>query len=159
MSPGLGSPPSEKEDDFFNLQAGHPSVCNTSKALSEPTPPTRNVGNLKRACLPHMKRLQSEPWGLVAPSVPAASTRQDKTGGVSTDAEVIESISNMSFPKRWPLSRTSSTDSKDPTLFPIGMEQAWKTPASLALASCRTADEKGQASHLRLARGGTLPVD
>uniref|UniRef100_A0A4X1UTF8 Ankyrin repeat domain 34C n=1 Tax=Sus scrofa TaxID=9823 RepID=A0A4X1UTF8_PIG len=158
-APGLGCPPSEKEDDFFSLQAGHPSGCNTSKALNDPGSPTRKVGNLKRARLPQLKRLQSEPWGLIAPSVLAASTRQDENHGVGTDNEVIKSISDVSFPKRGPLSRTNSIDSKDPSLFHTVTEQVLKIPASSAPASWKAAYEKSQASHPRLARRGTLPID
>ncbi|XP_025855825.1 ankyrin repeat domain-containing protein 34C [Vulpes vulpes] len=158
-APGLGSPPSEREDDFFSLQTGHLSSCNTAKALNEPGSPTRKAGNPKRARLPQLKRLQSEPWGLIAPSVLAANTRQDETYGASADGEVIKSISDMSFPKRGPLSRTNSIDGKDPTLFPTVTEQVLKIPASPAPASWKAAYEKGQASHPRLARRGTLPID
>ncbi|XP_005618489.1 ankyrin repeat domain-containing protein 34C [Canis lupus baileyi] len=158
-APGLGSPPSEREDDFFSLQTGHLSSCNTAKALNEPGSPTRKAGNPKRARLPQLKRLQSEPWGLIAPSVLAANTRQDETYGASADGEVIKSISDMSFPKRGPLSRTNSIDGKDPTLFPTVTEQVLKIPASPAPASWKAVYEKGQASHPRLARRGTLPID
>ncbi|CAK7295524.1 Ankyrin repeat domain-containing protein 34C [Vulpes lagopus] len=158
-APGLGSPPSEREDDFFSLQTGHLSSCNTAKALNEPGSPTRKAGNPKRARLPQLKRLQSEPWGLIAPSVLAANTRQDETYGASADGEVIKSISDMSFPKRGSLSRTNSIDGKDPTLFPTVTEQVLKIPASQAPASWKAAYEKGQASHPRLARRGTLPID
>lgn len=158
-APGLGSPPSEREDDFFSLQTGHLSSCNTAKALNEPGSPTRKAGNPKRARLPQLKRLQSEPWGLIAPSVLAANTHQDETYGASADGEVIKSISDMSFPKRGPLSRTNSIDGKDPTLFPTVTEQVLKIPASPAPASWKAVYEKGQASHPRLARRGTLPID
>ncbi|XP_027426417.2 ankyrin repeat domain-containing protein 34C [Zalophus californianus] len=158
-APGLGSPPSEREDDLFSLQTGHLSGCNTAKSLNEPGSPTRKGGNLKRARLPQLKRLQSEPWGLIAPSVLAANMRQDETHGPSPDSEVIKSISDVSFPKRGPLSRTNSIDGKDPTLFPTVTEQVLKIAASPAPASWKAAYEKGQSSHPRLARRGTLPVD
>uniref|UniRef100_A0A8C3WTB5 Ankyrin repeat domain 34C n=1 Tax=Catagonus wagneri TaxID=51154 RepID=A0A8C3WTB5_9CETA len=158
-APGPGFPASEKEDDFFSLQAGHPSGCNTSKALNEPGSPTRKVGNLKRARLPQLKRLQSEPWGLTAPSVLAASARQDENHGVGPGSEVIKSMSDVSFPKRGPLSRANSIDSKDPSLFHTVTEQVLKIPASSAPASWKAAYEKGQASHPHLARRGTLPID
>uniref|UniRef100_A0A8C0MP57 Ankyrin repeat domain 34C n=1 Tax=Canis lupus familiaris TaxID=9615 RepID=A0A8C0MP57_CANLF len=148
-APGLGSPPSEREDDFFSLQTGHLSSCNTAKALNEPGSPTRKAGNPKRARLPQLKRLQSEPWGLIAPSVLAANTRQDETYGASADGEVIKSISDI----------TNSIDGKDPTLFPTVTEQVLKIPASPAPASWKAVYEKGQASHPRLARRGTLPID
>ncbi|XP_012515255.1 PREDICTED: ankyrin repeat domain-containing protein 34C [Propithecus coquereli] len=158
-APGLGSPPAEKEDDVFGLQAGRPSGCNASKALNEPGSPTRKAGNLRRARLPQLKRLQSEPWGLIAPSVLAASSRQDEAQSTGTDREVLKSISDGSLAKRRPLSRTNSIDSKDPTLFPTVTEQLLKFPASPAPASWKAACEKGQAPHPRLAPRGTLPVD
>ncbi|XP_053451636.1 ankyrin repeat domain-containing protein 34C [Nycticebus coucang] len=158
-APGLGFPSSEKEDDFFSLQTGHPSGCNAPKVLNESGSPTRKVSGLKRARLPQLKRLQSEPWGLIAPSVLAASARQDETHSPSTDKEVLKSISDVFFTKRRPLSRTNSIDSKDPTLFPMVMEQVLKIPASSAPASWKAAYEKGQAPNPRLARRGTLPAD
>ncbi|XP_006870960.1 PREDICTED: ankyrin repeat domain-containing protein 34C [Chrysochloris asiatica] len=158
-APGLGSPPTEKEDDFFSLQTGHPIGCNASKALNEPGSPNRKVSNLKRARLPQLKRLQSEPWGLIAPSVLAASTLQDETQSVSTDNKVIKSISDVPFPKRGPLSRTNSIDGKDSTLFPTVTEQVLKIPSSSAPPAWKPTYEKGQAPHPRLSRRSTLPVD
>lgn len=64
----------------------------------------------------------------------------------------------MSFPKRGPLSRANSIDSKDSTLFPTVQEQVLKVPTS-APATWKVAFEKGQTPHPRLARRGTLPVD
>uniref|UniRef100_A0A8C5K4Y8 Ankyrin repeat domain-containing protein 34C n=1 Tax=Jaculus jaculus TaxID=51337 RepID=A0A8C5K4Y8_JACJA len=156
-APVLASPPSEK-DDFFSIQTG-PQSGNTPKVLNEPGSPTRKVSSLKRARLPQLKRLQSEPWGLIAPSVLAASKRRDETHSTSTDNEVIRSISDMSFPKRGPLSRANSIDGKDPTLFLTVQEQFGKVPAPSAAASWKVAYEKGQAPHPRLVRRGTLPVD
>ncbi|KAK2503924.1 hypothetical protein MC885_007841 [Smutsia gigantea] len=157
-APGLGRPPSEKEDDFFSLQAGRPGGGNTSKALTEPGSPTRKGGNLQRARLPRLKRLQSEPWGLIAPSALAASVRQDEAQGGGTD-DVIKSIGDVSFPKRGPLSRTSSTDGQDPALLPPASGRVLKMPASVAPGPWKAAYEKGPASHQGPARRGTLPGD
>ncbi|XP_069322607.1 ankyrin repeat domain-containing protein 34C [Eulemur rufifrons] len=156
--PGLGSPPAEKDSDFFGPQTGHPSGCGASKALNEPGSPTRKGGNLRRARLPQLKRLQSEPWGLIAPSVLAASSRPDEAQSAGTDSEVLRSISDVSLAKRRPLSRANSIDSKDPALFPTVTEQLLKIPASPAPA-WTAAYEKGQAPHPRVARRGTLPAD
>ncbi|XP_075392042.1 ankyrin repeat domain-containing protein 34C [Tenrec ecaudatus] len=150
-APGLGSPPSEKEDDFFSLQTA-------SKVLNEPGSPNGKVSNLKRARLPQLKRLQSEPWGLIAPSVLAASMRQDEIH-TGTDNEVIKSISDKSFPKRGPLSRANSIDSKDPALLLTVAEQVLKIPSSSGSATWKAAYDKGQSAHPRLARRGTLPID
>ncbi|KAM5207499.1 LOW QUALITY PROTEIN: ankyrin repeat domain-containing protein 34C [Hipposideros larvatus] len=154
-TPGLGSPPSEKEEDFLGLQTGHPSDSAGPPWLLMRSPSTK-VGDLRRACLSQQKRRRSEPWGLIAPSVMAASARQDETRGISTNTEITESVSDASFPKRGPLSGASSTDR---TLFPTVMEQVLKRLASLALASWEAASEMGRAAHPHLARRGTLPVD
>ncbi|XP_029807659.1 ankyrin repeat domain-containing protein 34C [Suricata suricatta] len=156
-APGLGSPRSEREDDFFSLQTGHPSGCSATRALTEPGSPARKGGTLKGARLPQLKRLQSEPGGLIAPSVLAASTRQDDAHGAGADSEVTKSSGDVSFPKRGPLSRANSIDGKDLTLFPTFTEQILRIPASPAPASWKAAYEKGQAPHPRLARRGTLP--
>ncbi|XP_005410439.1 PREDICTED: ankyrin repeat domain-containing protein 34C [Chinchilla lanigera] len=148
----LKAAPSENEDDFFSLQTGHPSGSNATKVLTESGSPTRKVGSLRRARLPQLKRLQSEPWGLIAPSVLSASMSQDKAQGVSTDSEVTRSPGDVSFPKRGLLSRTNSIDGKD--LFPTVTEQILKAAAPSAPASW-----KGPTAHPRLVWRGTLPVD
>ncbi|XP_004999695.1 LOW QUALITY PROTEIN: ankyrin repeat domain-containing protein 34C [Cavia porcellus] len=148
----LKAPASEKEEDFFSLQTGHPNGGNAAKILTEPGSPSRKVGTLRRARLPQLKRLQSEPWGLIAPSVLATSIHQDEMQGASTESEVIRNLGDMSFLKRGPLSRTNSIDGKD--LFPTVTEQILKVAAPSAPASW-----KGSAPHPRLARRGTLPVD
>ncbi|XP_077630500.1 ankyrin repeat domain-containing protein 34C [Crocuta crocuta] len=158
-APGLGCPPSERGDDFFGLQAGHPSGCSAANALNEPGSPARKGGTLKRARLPRLKRLQSEPWGLIAPSVLAANARQDDAHGTGADSEVTKSIGDMPFPKRGPLSRANSIDGKDPALFATFTEQILRIPASPAPTAWKAAYEKGQASHPRLARRGTLPAE
>ncbi|KFO30072.1 ankyrin repeat domain-containing protein 34C [Fukomys damarensis] len=151
----LKAPISEKEDDFFSLQTGHSSGGNTTKVLTEPGSPSRKVSNLRRARLPQLKRLQSEPWGLIAPSVLASSMHQDETQGTSTDSEVIKNLSDMSFPKRGPLSRTNSIDGKDPALFPtVTEQQILKAAAPSAPTSW-----KGPVPQPRLTWRGTLPVD
>ncbi|XP_004644518.1 ankyrin repeat domain-containing protein 34C [Octodon degus] len=161
QSPPMGASPSnlelkasssEKGDDFFSLQTGHPSGGNAAKALAESGSPIRKVGTLRRARLPQLKRLQSEPWGLVAPSVLAASMHQDKTQGASTDGEIMRNLGDVSFPKRGPLSRTNSTDGKD--LFPTVTEQILKAAVPPAPTTW-----KGPPLHQRLARRGTLPAE
>lgn len=120
--------PGEREEDFFSLQTGHPSGCNTSKPLNQPGSPSRNVGTLKGACLPWLKRLRSAPWGLIGPSMLTACTHQDDTHG-----GVTKNMSDLSFSQTGLLSRTNSIDGKDPTLFPSVSEQVLKLPASPAL--------------------------
>ncbi|XP_042553678.1 ankyrin repeat domain-containing protein 34C [Dipodomys spectabilis] len=142
QAPGLGPPATQNDHDhdFFHLQPGHPSVPSPSKSLQESGSPTQKGGNPKRARLPQLKRLQSEPWGLLAPSV-----RQEEAPGPGVDSGVIVSKGDMAFPKRGPLSRTSSMD---------GKEQGLRLAASSPSASW-----KGQASQPLLARRGPLPAD
>ncbi|KAM5292713.1 ankyrin repeat domain-containing protein 34C [Ctenodactylus gundi] len=142
------------EDNAVSLQTGLPGGCSASKVLHEPGSPARKGGNLKRARLPQLKRLQSEPWGLVAPSVLAASSRQDEAHGTSTDSEVTRNLGDTSFPKRGPLSRTNSIDGRDPALFPTVTEQVLKGATASVVGTW-----KGPASHMRLTRRGTLPMD
>ena len=88
----------------------------------------------------------------------ASCVRQDETHGVGMDGEV-KSIGDVSFPRRGPLSRTSSIDGKDASLVHTVTEQVVKIPVSSASASWKAAYEKTQAPHPRLARRGTLPID
>ncbi|XP_010020289.1 PREDICTED: ankyrin repeat domain-containing protein 34C-like, partial [Nestor notabilis] len=67
-----------------------------------------------------------EPWGLVAPSVLAASTYQDDTR-VGADEEVITGIGDLSLSKKASLARGSSW-SKDPSLLPPVDEPAPRAP-------------------------------
>ncbi|XP_027707270.1 ankyrin repeat domain-containing protein 34C [Vombatus ursinus] len=158
-TPGLGSPPREKEDDFFTLHSGHSSGCHAIKVPSEALSPTRKVSNLKRARLPQLKRLQSEPWGLIAPSVLAASSHQEETKSVCADDEIIMGINDLSFSKRAPLSRNNSIEGKDSTLFPTVTDQVLKIPSTSAPASWKAAYEKNQPIHQRLARRSTVSAD
>ncbi|KAM4826451.1 LOW QUALITY PROTEIN: ankyrin repeat domain-containing protein 34C [Thomomys bottae] len=142
QAPGLGSPSPETDHDFFPLQPGPSSPSNPSKNLQESASPSQKGGNPKRARLPQLKRLQSEPWGLLAPSV-----LQEKDPSPGVDSGVLVSISDKAFPKRGPLSRTSSMDGKEHPLFPTVSEQGLRLAASTPLASW-----KSQTSQPLLAR-------
>ncbi|NXT07701.1 AN34C protein, partial [Prunella fulvescens] len=96
--------PAEKESSILTPQPPHAGD-------TEPPSPGQRAGTARRAHLPRLKRLRSEPWGLVAPSVLAASSHRD-------DSEVITGIGDLSLSKKPSLSRSSSGKGRDPSLFP-----------------------------------------
>ncbi|KFP70832.1 Ankyrin repeat domain-containing protein 34C, partial [Acanthisitta chloris] len=112
-TPALASSPAEKES---TPQPSHPGD-------TEPLSPAQRAGTARRAHLPRLKRLQSEPWGLIAPSVLAASMHRDNTR-VCTDDEVTMGIGDLSLSKKSPLTRSGSSKGRDPALFPPVDEQA-----------------------------------
>ncbi|XP_051484849.1 ankyrin repeat domain-containing protein 34C [Apus apus] len=135
----------EEESDIIIPQPGDSP---SSRAAQEPTSPGPRARPAGRARLPQLKRLRSEPWGLVAPSVLAAAGHRDDTR-VCADGEVITGIGDLSLSKKGPLTWCGSSKSKDPTLFPPVEEQALR-----ALAR-KTTQEKSQ----RLPRRSTVPHD
>uniref|UniRef100_A0A8C4UT09 AN34C protein n=1 Tax=Falco tinnunculus TaxID=100819 RepID=A0A8C4UT09_FALTI len=147
--------PAEKESGTFG---SHPRDSPSARAADEPSSPGQRAGAARRARLPQLKRLRSEPWGLVAPSVLAASAHRDDTR-VCVDDEVIMGIGDLLLSKKAPLARSGSSKSKDPSLFPPVDEESLRTlPAPGPLAR-KTAYEKNQATHQRLPRRSTVPED
>ncbi|NXH15702.1 AN34C protein, partial [Bucco capensis] len=134
--------PTEKESNIFTPQPSHHGDSPSARATDEPPSPGQRAGGSRRARLPQLKRLRSEPWGLVAPSV------RDDTR-LCMDDEVIMGISDLSLSKKAPLTRGS----KDPSLFPPVDEQALRTSARKA------AYEKSQTTHQRLPRQSTVPKE
>ncbi|NXP72553.1 AN34C protein, partial [Ramphastos sulfuratus] len=134
--------PTEKESSILTPHPSHPRDIPCAGATDDPPSPGQRTGVPKRARLPQLKRLQSEPWGLVAPSV-----HEDTRSCV--DDEVVMGISDLSLCKKAPLARGS----KDPSLFPPVDEQALRTPARKA------AYEKSQATQQRLPRRSTVPEE
>ncbi|NWI63367.1 AN34C protein, partial [Todus mexicanus] len=128
--------PAEKESGIFTPRPSHPGDSPSARATDE------LPSQARRARLPQLKRLRSEPWGLVAPSV------RDDTP-VCVDDEVIMGIGELSLSKKAPLARGG----KDPSLFPPVDEQAVRTPAR------KGAYEKSQAAHQRLSRRSTVPEE
>ncbi|XP_072888803.1 ankyrin repeat domain-containing protein 34C isoform X1 [Hemitrygon akajei] len=156
------SPTSEQEDEkSFNFQViSHQTTSYTSKPHNDLGSPTRKA-NPKRigTRLPQLKRLQSEPWGLVAPSVLAASAYQEESKRVSPDEEIMQGINGLTLPKRTTLSRTNSIESKDPSTFPFVGDSTSRTPSTSAPVSRKQSYEKNQAQHQPLARRSTLPSE
>ncbi|XP_035424818.1 ankyrin repeat domain-containing protein 34C [Cygnus atratus] len=149
-------PPAEKEDCAFGPHSAQPGDSPPAKATTEPPSPGRKSSAAKRTRLPQLKRLQSEPWGLVAPSVLAASAHHEDQR-VRTDDEVIVGIGELSFSKKAPLTRSNSSKSKDPSLFPLVDEQALRTPSASGPVSRKAAYEKSPAGPQRLPRRSTVP--
>ncbi|KAM4661713.1 ankyrin repeat domain-containing protein 34C [Amazona ochrocephala] len=137
--------PAEEESSTFPSDPGDSPCANT------PPSPGQHTGAAHRARLPRLKRLRSEPWGLVAPSVLAASTHHDDTR-VGADEEVITGISDLSLSKKAPLTRGSSR-SKDPALLPPVDDPAPRAPLR------RAAFEKSPAAVQRLPRRSTVPEE
>ncbi|NWX39223.1 AN34C protein, partial [Steatornis caripensis] len=157
-SPVSGLSPAEKESGIFGPHPSHPGDSPSARAADEPPSPGQRAGTARRARLPQLKRLRSEPWGLVAPSVLAASTHCDDTRG-SADNEVIMGIGDLSLSKKAPLARSGSSKSKDPSLFPPVDEQALRTPPAPGPLARKAAYEKSQAAHQRLPRRSTVPEE
>ncbi|MBN3277875.1 AN34C protein, partial [Polyodon spathula] len=136
------SPNNDKQhESIFSFQTKRLSA-NTATAIAkphnEPGSPTRKPCNPKRARLPQLKRLQSEPWGLTAPSVLAAAAHAEDSKRATSEEEVISGINGLSLPKRPPLSRHDSFECKE------GGKPSY---------------EKSHSQHQPLARRSTVPAD
>ncbi|XP_039579552.1 ankyrin repeat domain-containing protein 34C [Passer montanus] len=137
--------PAEKESSVLTAHPPH-----TGDA--EPPSPGRRAGAARRAHLPRLKRLRSEPWGLVAPSVLAASSHRDDTR-VCADTELITGIGDLSLSKKPPLTRSSSSKGRDPSLFPPVDEQA------LGPLAWKGSHEKSPGTHPCLSRSTAVPEE
>ncbi|XP_039933338.1 ankyrin repeat domain-containing protein 34C [Hirundo rustica] len=119
---------------------------------TEPPSPGQRAGTARRAHLPRLKRLRSEPWGLVAPSVLAASSHHDDTR-LRADGEVVAGMGDLSLSKKASLSRSSSSKGRDPSLFPPVDEQA------LGPLARKATHEKSPGTHPCLPRSSTVPEE
>lgn len=137
--------PAEKES---SIVTAHPSHAGDIEPLS----PGQRAGTARRAHLPRLKRLRSEPWGLVAPSVLAASGHRDDTR-LCADSDVLKGIGDLSLSKKPSLTRSSSSKGRDPSLFPPVDEQA------LGPLARKGSHEKSPGSHPCLSRSITVPEE
>ncbi|KAK2539323.1 Ankrd34c [Columba livia] len=142
--------PAEKENGIFSP---HTRDSPSARAADELPSPGQRASADRRARLPQLKRLRSEPWGLVAPSVLAAPLYLDDTQ-VCADDEVTMGISDLSLSKKAPLARSGSSKSKDPSVFPPVDEQALWPPLAR-----KATYEKSQATHQRLPCRSTVPEE
>ncbi|XP_030622538.1 ankyrin repeat domain-containing protein 34C [Chanos chanos] len=148
----------EEQDTIFTFQTKWKSTSNTAAKLQNgPMSPTRKPVNPKRARLPQLKRLQSEPWGLIAPSVLAAAHEESKRA--NSDEDVVTGVNGLSLSKRAPLSRHNSVDGKE-VLFPLVGDQSSKiSPASGLQPGSKASYERSLAQHQPLARRSTVPTE
>lgn len=150
-------PEQELQNTVFAFQAKMKTSSSAGKLANGPTSPPRRPANPKRARLPQLKRLQSEPWGLIAPSVLAAAHEESKRA--SSDDDVVVGVNGLSLSKRSSLSRQSSVDSKDGS-FPLVAEQLCKMSTSLSVPPTSKASyERTLGQHQPLARRSTVPAE
>ncbi|NXU85426.1 AN34C protein, partial [Xiphorhynchus elegans] len=149
MKKSISAPsPEEKEGSILTPHPSHPGDTGDT----EPPSPAQRAGTARKAHLPRLKRLRSEPWGLVAPSVLAASAHRDDTHACADD-ELITGIGDLSISKKPPLTRSNSSKGRDPALFPAVDEQA------LGPLAWKATHEKSPGSHPRLPRSSTVPEE
>lgn len=150
-------PEPEQQNTVFAFQAKMKTSSSAGKLANGSASPTRRPANPKRARLPQLKRLQSEPWGLIAPSVLAAAHEESKRA--SSDDDMVTGVNGLSLSKRSSLSRQSSVDGKDGS-FPLVAEQPCKMSTSLSVPPTSKASyERTLGQHQPLARRSTVPVE
>ncbi|XP_029437452.1 ankyrin repeat domain-containing protein 34A [Rhinatrema bivittatum] len=154
------SPASEKEEerDVFNFNMGTRLTCPSSskqemELASEHLHPKGRVVNMKQ-----LKRLNSEPWGLVAPSVLSGSHSAgtpEKLTAVNAEEKITAELNGLTISKRPLLSRRHSIEGQDPSCF----KMATHASAEDALIPETSWAEKVQFSHLHqpLSRRNTAP--
>ncbi|XP_069480282.1 ankyrin repeat domain-containing protein 34C [Ambystoma mexicanum] len=159
-SSDLISPTSGKAEDALNFHTVHSSMCYSPKVPSDQPSPARKTANPRRARLPQLKRLQSEPWGLIAPSVLAASQCHEEPKRIGSDEGSSQGLGELPFSRKTLLSRSNSAESKDgATLFPSLGDQARRGSSSSAPVSRKTSYEQAQSPHQPLTRHCSVPVD
>ena len=156
--------PSSKEEELntvFPYQSQWKSSSSTAvRPPNGPTSPPRKPTNPKRARLPLLKRLQSEPWGLIAPSVLAAA--QEESRKANSDEDVISGVNGLSISRRATLSRTNSFDGKEITFPYVGEQPSKISPTSPALplpTSSKVSYDRSLVQHQPLARRSTIPTE
>lgn len=155
----------EEQNTVFSFQAKLKSSGAAKLANGSASPPRRPV-NPKRARLPQLKRLQSEPWGLIAPSVLAAAaaagattTAHEESRKASSDDDVVVGVNGLSLSKRSALSRQNSVDGKD-SLFPKVGDPPCKMASSLSVPlTSKTSYERSLGQHQPLARRSAVSTE
>ncbi|KAG9340729.1 hypothetical protein JZ751_020321 [Albula glossodonta] len=150
------SPSSDMQHEaVFGFQAKR-TPAPVAKPPNPPGSPTRRPVNPKRARLPQLKRLQSEPWGLIAPSILASSAHEESRRANSDEDVVVAGVNGMSLSRRAPLSRQSSIEGRDTGCLLAGDPSSH---TSSAPTSRRTSYEKSLLQLQALARRGTVNAD
>ncbi|XP_061461683.1 ankyrin repeat domain-containing protein 34A [Rhineura floridana] len=148
-----GSSEKEEERDVFNFTMATRLSCSPlphskGKEAKEQTLALPPKGRPKQ-----LKRLNSEPWGLVAPSILAAS-HQEKAR--TLEERVVAEMNGLSLSKRPPLSRRHSMEGQESSCLKMAAHQT----SGEELSSLEAAwAEKVHFSHLHqtLARHNTAP--
>ncbi|KAF7662384.1 hypothetical protein LDENG_00238120 [Lucifuga dentata] len=150
----------EQQNTVFSFQTKlKPPPSSSAKLANGATSPTRRPANPKRARLPQLKRLQSEPWGLIAPSVLAAAAAHEESKKASSDEDVVAGVNGLCQSKRSALSRQNSVDGKD-SLFPLVGEQHCKLTTSLSVPpTSKTSLERSLGQHQPLTWRNTVPIE
>ncbi|XP_054856324.1 ankyrin repeat domain-containing protein 34A [Eublepharis macularius] len=148
-----GGSEKEEERDVFNFTMATRLTCN-------PIPHGKGKeGEEKTSALPpkgrpkQLKRLNSEPWGLVAPSILAAS-HQEKAR--TPEEKMMAEMNGLSLSKRPPLSRRHSMEGQESSSLKMASHHgSGEEPSSLEAAWA----EKVHFSHLHqpLSRRNTAP--
>ncbi|XP_037306672.1 ankyrin repeat domain-containing protein 34C [Pungitius pungitius] len=148
----------EQQNTVFSFQTKLKTSSSAAKLANGPTSPARRPANPKRARLPQLKRLQSEPWGLIAPSVLAAAAYEESKKASSED-DVAAGVNGLCLNKRSALSRQSSVDGKD-SFFPLVGEQPCKITTSISVPPTSKASyERSLGQHQSLVRRSTVPTE
>ncbi|XP_037111185.1 ankyrin repeat domain-containing protein 34C [Syngnathus acus] len=150
----------EQQNTVFSFQTKLKTSCSANKLANGPASPTRRPTSHKRARLPQLKRLQSEPWGLIAPSVLAErASSHDESKKASSNEEMVAGLNGLTLSKRATLSRQSSVDGKEIAL-PLVGEQGCKITTSLSVPpTSKAAYERSLGQHQPLARRSTVPTE
>ncbi|XP_061532725.1 ankyrin repeat domain-containing protein 34C [Phycodurus eques] len=150
----------EQQNTVFSFQTKLKTSCSANKLANGHTSPMRRPASHKRARLPQLKRLQSEPWGLIAPSVLAErASGHDESKKASSDEDMVAGVNGLTLSKRVALSRQNSVDGKE-SAFPLVAEQGCKMTTSLSVPpTSKVAYERSLGQHQPLARRSTVPAE
>ncbi|XP_043935929.1 ankyrin repeat domain-containing protein 34A [Protopterus annectens] len=157
-SPSPGADKEEAKDVFnFNVSTTRSGSStfksNLEPSSDQPTNPMKRLGNKKQ-----LKRLNSEPWGLVAPSVLSAShlpAPPEKPEAEEPEEKLTSELNGLTISKRPLLSRRHSIEGQDSSFFKM-MHQGYSEELSLLDSSW---DDKVNSSslHQPLSRRNTAP--
>lgn len=148
----------EQQNTVFSFQEKLKS-SGSAKIPNGPASPMRRPANPKRARLPQLKRLQSEPWGLIAPSVLAAAAAHEESRKSSSDDDVVSGVNGLSLSKRSALSRQNSVDGKDGLFPPVGDHPCKMTTSLSVPLTSKASYERSLGQHQPLARRSTVPAE
>ncbi|XP_030638631.1 ankyrin repeat domain-containing protein 34A [Chanos chanos] len=101
------SPAGEEEEGIFSFALTSALPLPSNRPPGEKRPPPRKL----------LKRLNSEPWGLVAPSVLSGAAQERVEGNLEEEEKVVTEINGLSIsgPGRPLLSRRHSIETHDPS--------------------------------------------